>query len=50
LLDGETVRVGAGTYVAAPVGVTHGFRPVGPAQMFNLHAPDAGFAGRASRR
>lgn len=50
LVEGETVRVGAGTYVAAPVGVTHGFRPVGPARMFNLHAPDSGFAGRARGR
>jgi quercetin dioxygenase-like cupin family protein len=50
LLEGDTVRLGAGTYVAAPVGVTHGFRPVGPARMFNLHAPDAGFAGRARGR
>ncbi len=46
----ETVRLGAGSYFAAPVGVTHGFRPVGPARVFNLHAPDAGFAGRARGR
>jgi mannose-6-phosphate isomerase-like protein (cupin superfamily) len=46
----ETVRVGAGTYFAAPPGVTHGFRPVGPARLFNLHAPDAGFAARARGR
>jgi len=50
LMDGETVRVGEGTYVAAPPHVVHGFRPVGPARFFNLHAPDAGFAGRARRR
>ncbi len=42
----ERVSAGAGTFVAAPIGVTHGFRPVGPARVFNLHAPDAGFAGR----
>ncbi len=47
LLGDETVRVGAGAYFAAPPDVTHGFRPVGPARLFNLHAPDAGFAGRA---
>jgi quercetin dioxygenase-like cupin family protein len=54
VLDGEvefrggdqTTRVGAGTYFAAPPNVTHGFRPVGPARLFNLHAPDGGFAGR----
>ena len=50
LLEDRTVRAGAGTYVAAPPHVTHGFRPVGPARLFNLHAPDAGFAGRARGR
>ena len=50
LLGAEPVRVGAGTYVAAPPGTTHGFRPVGPARLLNLHAPDAGFAGRARGR
>lgn len=46
----ETVRVGPGVYVAAPIAVTHGFRPIGPARMLNIHAPDAGFAGRARGR
>ena len=50
LLGDETVRAGAGTYVAAPPHVTHGFRPVGPARFFNIHAPDAGFAARARGR
>lgn len=58
VLDGEidflagdtTVRLGAGSYFAAPIGVTHGFRPAGTARVFNLHAPDAGFAGRARGR
>ena len=58
VLDGEvdflagdaTVRLGPGSYFAAPIGVTHGFRPVGPARVVNLHAPDAGFAGRARGR
>lgn len=58
LLDGEvdflagdeTVRLGPGSYFAAPLGVTHGFRPVGPARLFNIHAPDAGFAARARGR
>lgn len=48
--EGETVRVGAGTFFGAPLLVEHGFRPVGPAQIFNLHAPDAGFAGRVRSR
>ena len=46
----ETVRAGPGFYVAAPIGVTHGFRPIGPARMFNIHAPDTGFAGRVRGR
>jgi quercetin dioxygenase-like cupin family protein len=50
LLGDRTARVGAGTYFAAPPHVTHGFRPVGPARLFNLHAPDAGFAGRTRGR
>jgi quercetin dioxygenase-like cupin family protein len=50
LLEGDTVRAGAGTYVAAPPNTVHGFRPVAPARFLNIHAPDAGFAGRARRR
>jgi quercetin dioxygenase-like cupin family protein len=50
LLGDRTARVGAGTYFAAPPNVTHGFRPVGPACLFNIHAPDAGFAGRTRGR
>ena len=50
LAGDETVRLGAGSYFAAPIGITHGFRPVGPARVFNLHAPDAGFARRARGR
>jgi mannose-6-phosphate isomerase-like protein (cupin superfamily) len=50
LLGDETVRVGAGSYVAAPPGTTHGFRPIGPARLLNIHAPDAGFADRARGR
>jgi quercetin dioxygenase-like cupin family protein len=50
LLGDETVRAGVGTYVAAPPYVTHGFRPVGPARVLNIHAPDAGFAARARGR
>lgn len=50
LAGDQTVRLGAGSYFAAPIGAAHGFRPVGAARVFNLHAPDAGFAGRARGR
>jgi mannose-6-phosphate isomerase-like protein (cupin superfamily) len=50
LLGDDSVRVGAGAYVAAPPGITHGFRPVAPARFLNIHAPDAGFAARARGR
>jgi mannose-6-phosphate isomerase-like protein (cupin superfamily) len=50
LLGEETTNVGPGTCVAAPPHVTHGLRPVGPARLFNLHAPDAGFAAHARGR
>lgn len=50
LLANQSSRVGAATYFAAPPNVTHGFRPVAPARLFNLHAPDAGFAARARGR
>ena len=47
---GDTVLAGPGTFVSAPLHVTHGFRPIGPARVLNMHAPDAGFAGRVRRR
>ena len=50
LLGDETVRAGVDSYVAAPLNVTHGFRPVARARFLNIHAPDAGFAGRARGR
>ena len=50
LAGDETVRLGSGSYFAAPIGVTHGFRPAGGVRLLNLHAPDAGFAGRARGR
>ena len=42
----ELVRAGPGSFVAAPRGVTHGFRNVGGSElrMVNIHAPNAGFA------
>ena len=47
----EVVRVGPGAYIAAPVGVTHGFRNVGPGELriLNVHAPNTGFAARMRR-
>ena len=48
VLADETVRVGPGSYVAAPVGAVHGFRNVGDGElrMLNVHAPNVGFADR----
>ena len=49
VLGDETVRVGPGSYVAAPVGAMHGFRNVGNGdlRMLNVHAPNVGFAFKA---
>ena len=51
VIEGEVVRAGPGTYVAAPIGVEHGFRNVGPGElrMLNVHGPNTGFAGRLRR-
>ncbi|HEY6016144.1 MAG TPA: cupin domain-containing protein [Gaiellaceae bacterium] len=41
-VEGETVRVGPGTFVAAPRGVSHGFKvPAGSGRVrfLNIHAP-----------
>jgi mannose-6-phosphate isomerase-like protein (cupin superfamily) len=48
LMGEETVRVGPGGYVAAPIGVVHGFRNAGDGELrlLNVHAPNVGFAGR----
>ena len=45
LMDGATVRLGAGAYIAAPKGVVHTFGPPGRdgARLLNIHAPSAGF-------
>jgi mannose-6-phosphate isomerase-like protein (cupin superfamily) len=47
-LGDEVVRLGPGAYVAAPIGVAHGFRNVGDGdlRMLNVHAPNVGFAER----
>lgn len=51
VVEGETFRAGPGSYVAAPVGVEHGFRNVGGGElrMLNVHAPNTGFAERLRR-
>jgi mannose-6-phosphate isomerase-like protein (cupin superfamily) len=45
LLGDETVRLGPGSFVAAPIGFTHTFANPGPdrARLLNLHAPSRGF-------
>jgi mannose-6-phosphate isomerase-like protein (cupin superfamily) len=45
LMDGEQLRLGAGSFVAAPIGVEHTFWNAGPgtARLLNVHAPSAGF-------
>jgi quercetin dioxygenase-like cupin family protein len=45
LMDGAQLRLGAGSFVAAPAGVEHTFWNAGPgtARLLNVHAPSAGF-------
>lgn len=45
---GDVIRAGPGSYVAAPVGVPHGFRNAGDDELrlLNVHAPNVGFAQR----
>ena len=51
VMGDETVRLGAGSYVAAPIGVVHGFRNVGDRElrMLNVHTPNTGFVERLRR-
>jgi mannose-6-phosphate isomerase-like protein (cupin superfamily) len=48
VMGDEVVRGGPGTYVAAPIGVVHGFRNAGPGELrlLNVHSPNTGFAER----
>ncbi len=56
VLDGEaeftvedrTFRAGPGSFVAAPIGVVHGFRNVGGGELrlLNIHTPNTGFIQR----
>jgi quercetin dioxygenase-like cupin family protein len=47
-VEEETFRLGAGSLVAAPLGVTHTFANPGPerARLLNIHAPSTGFHER----
>lgn len=47
VIEDEIFRLGPGAYVAAPIGVVHGFRNAGDGdlKMLNVHAPNTGFAG-----
>jgi quercetin dioxygenase-like cupin family protein len=48
LIEGEWLRLPAGSYVAAPLGVTHAFanKDDGHARLLNIHAPSTGFHDR----
>ena len=44
MVGGETLLLGAGSFVAAPPGVVHTFSSgPGPSRLLNVHAPSAGF-------
>jgi quercetin dioxygenase-like cupin family protein len=45
LMENETLRLSAGSFVAAPIGVEHTFWNSGPgcARLLNAHAPSTGF-------
>ena len=47
----DVFRAGPGSYVAAPVGIAHGFRNAGDGELrlLNVHAPNVGFAQRLRR-
>jgi mannose-6-phosphate isomerase-like protein (cupin superfamily) len=51
LVGDEVVHAGRGSFVAAPAGLSHGFRNVGAGELrlLNVHAPNVGFAGRLRR-
>ena len=43
LLGEESLRLGAGSFVAAPPGVVHTFTGAGRSRLLNIHAPSVGF-------
>jgi quercetin dioxygenase-like cupin family protein len=48
LVGDDTFRASPGSWVAAPIGIPHGFRNAGDGElrMLNVHAPNVGFAQR----
>jgi mannose-6-phosphate isomerase-like protein (cupin superfamily) len=48
VVENESFQAGPGSFVAAPIGVVHGFRNAGDSdlRMLNVHAPNVGFAAR----
>jgi quercetin dioxygenase-like cupin family protein len=46
MVDGEVLRALPGSWVSAPIGVSHGFRNAGDGELrlLNVHAPNVGFA------
>jgi quercetin dioxygenase-like cupin family protein len=52
LMDGERLRLGPGSYVAAPIGVVHAFSNPAPqrARLLNIHGPSTGFHDRLRER
>jgi mannose-6-phosphate isomerase-like protein (cupin superfamily) len=51
IVGDEVFSAGPGSWVAAPIGVRHGFRNAGDGElrMLNVHAPNTGFAQRLRR-
>jgi mannose-6-phosphate isomerase-like protein (cupin superfamily) len=45
LVEDERLRLGAGSFVAAPIGVVHTFSNPGPdrARLLNIHSPSRDF-------
>jgi quercetin dioxygenase-like cupin family protein len=52
VMDGETRRMGPGSFVAAPLGIVHTFGNPGSkaARLINVHAPSKGFHGFLRRQ
>lgn len=45
-LGDERIAAGPGTWFAAPVGVSHGFRTLTEVRLLNVHGPNTGFGQR----
>jgi quercetin dioxygenase-like cupin family protein len=46
MVDGDVLRAPRGSWVSAPIGVTHGFRNAGDGELrlLNVHVPNVGCA------